>query len=76
VSPVALTEPRRRERKKRQTRDAVARIAHLRCAHDHDHMVRALVTREGVDPETDLRPRIVAMAFAEQLVPALAGHWS
>jgi len=80
--------------------------AHLRYAHEHDDdMVRVLARREGVDPETDLRPRIIAMvfggltflanrdwrargggsvasmlaafdAFAEQLVPALAGHWS
>jgi AcrR family transcriptional regulator len=80
--------------------------AHLRYAHDHDHeMVRLLAAREGVDPETDPRPRIVAMvfggltflanrdwrargggsvasmlaafdAFADQVVPALADHWS
>jgi AcrR family transcriptional regulator len=80
--------------------------AHLRYAHDHDDdMVRALARREGVDPETDPRPRVVAMvfggltflanrdwrarggggvtsmlaafdAFAEQVVPALSGHWS
>ena len=80
--------------------------AHLRYAHEHDDdMVRVLASREGVDPETDLRPRIVAMmfggltflanrdwrdrgggsvtlmlaafdAFADQLVPALADHWS
>jgi AcrR family transcriptional regulator len=79
--------------------------AYLRYAHEHDdEMVRVLADREGVDPETDLRPRIVAMvfggltflanrdwrargeggvasmlaafdAFAEQLVPAVAGHW-
>jgi AcrR family transcriptional regulator len=80
--------------------------AYLRYAHEHDdEMVRVLAAREGVDPETDLRPRIVAMvfggltflanrdwrarggggvatmlaafdAFAGQLVPAVAGHWS
>jgi AcrR family transcriptional regulator len=80
--------------------------AHLRNAHDHDDdMVRVLARREGVDPETDPRPRVVAMvfggltflanrdwrarggggvtsmlaafdAFAEQVVPALSGHWS
>jgi AcrR family transcriptional regulator len=80
--------------------------AHLRYAHEHDDdMVHVLASREGVDPETDLRPRIVAMmfggltflanrdwrargggsvasmlaafdAFADQLVPALADHWS
>jgi AcrR family transcriptional regulator len=79
--------------------------AYLRYAHEHDdEMVRVLAGREGVDPVTDLRPRIVAMvfggltflanrdwrargggsvasmlaafdAFAEQLVPAVAGHW-
>jgi AcrR family transcriptional regulator len=79
--------------------------AYLRYAHEHDdEMVRVLAGREGVDPDTDLRPRIVAMvfggltflanrdwrargggsvasmlaafdAFAEQLVPAVAGHW-
>jgi AcrR family transcriptional regulator len=79
--------------------------AYLRYAHEHDdEIVRVLAGREGVDPETDLRPRIVAMvfggltflanrdwrargggvtsmlaafdAFAGQLVPAVAGHWS
>jgi AcrR family transcriptional regulator len=80
--------------------------AHLRYAHEHDQdMVLVLAGREGVNPETDLRPRIVAMmfggltflanrdwrargggsvasmldafdAFADQLVPALADHWS
>lgn len=79
--------------------------AYLRYAHEHDdEMVRILAGREGVDPATDLRPRIVAMvfggltflanrdwrergvggvtsmlaafdAFADQLVPAVAGHW-
>ena len=79
--------------------------AHLRYLHDHDdELVRVLARREGVDPETDLRPRIVAAvfgsvaslatkdwrargggsvasmlaafdAYAEQVTPALAGHW-
>jgi len=79
--------------------------AHLRYAHEHDdEIVRLLAAREGVDPETDLRPRIAATvfggltflanrdwrargggsvtsmlaafdAFADQLVPAVAGHW-
>ena len=80
--------------------------AHLRYLHDHDDdIVRLLAQREGVDPETDLRPRIAATvfggmaslatkdwrargggsvasmlaafdAYADQLAPALAGHWS
>lgn len=38
--------------------------AHLRYLHDHDDdLVRLLAQREGVDPETDLRPRIVAAVF-------------
>jgi AcrR family transcriptional regulator len=79
--------------------------AHLRYLHDHDdEIVRVLARREGVDPETDLRPRIVAVvfgglvslatkdwrgrgggsvasmlaafdAYADQVTPALAGHW-
>ena len=79
--------------------------AHLRYLHDHDDdIVRLLAQREGIDPETDLRPRIVAAVFgslasmatkdwrahgggsvasmlaafdacAEQVGPALAGHW-
>lgn len=80
--------------------------AHLRYLHDHDDViVGVLARREGVDPETDLRPRIVAGvfgglaslatkdwrargggsvasmlaafdAYADQVGPALAGHWS
>jgi AcrR family transcriptional regulator len=80
--------------------------AYLRYRHDHDdEIVRVLARREGVDPETDMRPRVVAMVFggliflatrdwrarggggvasmlaafdacAEQVGPALAGHWS
>jgi len=79
--------------------------AHLRYLHDHDDdIVRLLAQREGVDPETDLRPRIIAAvfgglaslatkdwrargggsvasmlaafdAYADQVAPALAGHW-
>ena len=79
--------------------------AHLRYLHDHDdEIVRLLAQREGVDPETDLRPRIIAAvfgglaslatkdwrargggsvasmlaafdAYADQVTPALAGHW-
>jgi AcrR family transcriptional regulator len=79
--------------------------AHLRYLHDHDdEIVRVLAGREGVDPETDLRPRIIAVvfgglvslatkdwrgrgggsvasllaafdAYADQVSPALAGHW-
>jgi AcrR family transcriptional regulator len=38
--------------------------AHLRYLHDHDdEIVRVLAGREGVDPETDLRPRIIAVVF-------------
>jgi AcrR family transcriptional regulator len=79
--------------------------AHLRYLHDHDdEIVGVLAGREGVDPETDLRPRIIAVvfgglvslatkdwraagggsvasmlaafdAYADQVTPALAGHW-
>jgi len=36
----------------------------LRYRHDHDdEIVRVLARREGVDPETDLRPRLVVMVF-------------
>jgi len=38
--------------------------AHLRYLHDHDdEIVRVLAGRAGVDPETDLRPRIIAVVF-------------
>jgi AcrR family transcriptional regulator len=38
--------------------------AHLRYTHDHaDDIVRVLAEREGVDPDTDLRPRILAATF-------------
>ena len=79
--------------------------AHMRYLHDRDHeIVHVLASREGVDPATDLRPRLVAMVFgslaflanrewrtqgsgsvdamlaafdacAEQVGPALSGHW-
>jgi len=80
--------------------------AHLRYMHDRDdEVVRVLAGREGIDPATDMRPRIVAAvfgsllflatrewrtegrgsvdsmlatfdAFADQVRPALAGHWN
>jgi AcrR family transcriptional regulator len=80
--------------------------AHLRYSHEHnDEIVRVLAEREGVDPATDLRPRILAAtfgtlvflanrdwrangdasieamlasfdAYADQLGPALSGHWA
>ncbi len=35
--------------------------AHLRYTHDHDQeIIRVLARREGVDPETDRRPRVLA----------------
>ncbi len=38
--------------------------AHLRFLHDRDdEVVRVLAEREGVDPVTDLRPRIAAVVF-------------
>jgi AcrR family transcriptional regulator len=68
--------------------------ANLRYLHDHeDAIVGVLARREGVDPGTDRRPRLVAALFgaivflanrewsdtgssgADQLVPAVAGHW-
>ena len=78
----------------------------LRYMNDRDQeTVRVLAAREGVDPETDRRPRLAVAAYtalvvaanrewrtggddsveamlaafeanAEQLKPALAGHWS
>ena len=39
--------------------------AHLRYVRDHgETIVRAIAAREGVDPATDPRPRIVAALFA------------
>jgi AcrR family transcriptional regulator len=38
--------------------------AHLRYSHDHgEALVRALAEREGVDPGTDPRPRIITVLF-------------
>ncbi|HTU72326.1 MAG TPA: TetR family transcriptional regulator [Trebonia sp.] len=78
---------------------------HLRYIHDRDEeIVRVLATRAGVDPDDDLRPRVIAALFggllflanrawrvegsttveqmlaaldryADQLTPALFGHW-
>ena len=78
----------------------------LRYMHDREQeTVRLLAAREGVDPETDRRPRLAVAAYtalvvaanrewrtggddsveamlaafeanAEQLKPALAGHWT
>jgi AcrR family transcriptional regulator len=37
---------------------------HLRYAHDRDEeLVQVLANREGVDPQADLRPRVLAAAF-------------
>jgi AcrR family transcriptional regulator len=37
---------------------------HLRYVHDHDEeIVRVLATRACVDPDTDLRPRVLAAVF-------------
>jgi AcrR family transcriptional regulator len=79
--------------------------ANFRFLHDHeDELVGVLAAREGVDPATDRRPRLLAAmfgaigflasrewreqgspgpeamaasfdAYADQLTPALAGHW-
>jgi AcrR family transcriptional regulator len=46
--------------------------AHLRYFHDHDEaMVRTIAEREGVDPDTDPRPRIIATLFAGLVSHAL-----
>jgi MftR C-terminal domain len=80
--------------------------AYLRHIHDHDEeIIRVLARREGIDPASDLRPRVLAAvigalvflvnrdwragsdpgpeamaasfdAYADAVVPALAGHWS
>jgi AcrR family transcriptional regulator len=79
--------------------------AQLRYVHNDDQTIRVLADREHVDPETDLRPRLLATVFgavvfmanrawrtnggggiapmaatfdqyADQLSPALAGHWN
>lgn len=45
--------------------------ASLRYAHEHsDDLVRALAAREGVDPATDLRPRILASTYGALVVAA------
>jgi AcrR family transcriptional regulator len=79
--------------------------AYLRYIHEHDEQVIAvLAQREGVDPVTDPRPRLLAAvigalaflanrdlrasgeespqamaaafdAYADQVIPALTGHW-
>jgi hypothetical protein len=79
--------------------------ANLRSLHDRDdEIIGVLAAREGVDPATDLRPRVLAAvfgsliflanrewrtagdisvegmlgafdAYADQLTPALSGHW-
>jgi AcrR family transcriptional regulator len=80
--------------------------AHLRYIHDHDEeFIQVFAQREGVDPATDRRPRVLAAvigslvflanrdwragndqspeamaaafdAYADELIPALAGHWT
>jgi AcrR family transcriptional regulator len=79
--------------------------AHLRYIHDHDdEIIQVLARREGLDPATDRRPRVLAAvigslvflanrdwragddqspeamsaafdAYANEVIPALAGHW-
>jgi AcrR family transcriptional regulator len=49
--------------------------AHLRYLHDRDdEIIRLLADREGVDPVTDLRPRIAAVVF-DGLVAAANKEW-
>jgi hypothetical protein len=48
--------------------------AHLRYFHDDDALTRALAEREGVDPDTDPRPRILATLFAG-LVSLASRDW-
>ncbi len=49
--------------------------AHLRHLHDRDdEIIRLLAGREGVDPVTDLRPRIAAVVFGG-LVAAANKEW-
>ena len=46
--------------------------AHLRYFHDHDQaLVSALAGREGVDPDADPRPRILAALFSSVVSPAI-----
>lgn len=79
--------------------------AYLSCVHEQDdEIIQLLARREGVDPATDRRPRVLAAvigalvflanrdspsadaltsealaaafdAYADVLIPALAGHW-
>ena len=45
--------------------------AHLRYLHDRDdELVRVLAAREGVDPVTDLRPRVAAVIFGGLMATA------
>jgi AcrR family transcriptional regulator len=49
--------------------------AHLRYLHDRDdEIVRVLAAREGVDPVTDLRPRIASVVFGG-LTAAATKQW-
>jgi AcrR family transcriptional regulator len=49
--------------------------ANLRYVHEHSgEIVAVLARREGVDPDTDLRPRILAAAFGA-LVSAATRDW-
>ena len=80
--------------------------AYLRYVHEHDHeIIQVLARREGVDPASDRRPRVLAAvigslvflanrecragddqgpdamsaafdAYADEVMPALAGHWT
>jgi AcrR family transcriptional regulator len=80
--------------------------AHLRYVHEHDdEIIQVLAAREGVDPATDRRPRVLAAvigslvflanrdlrdeddqgpdaiaaafdSYADQVRPALSGHWA
>ncbi len=80
--------------------------AYLRYVHDHHReIIQVLARREGVDPASDRRPRVLAAvigslvflanrecradgnqgpdamaaafdAYADEVMPALAGHWT
>ena len=63
-SPVLQAEPTYLRIVKLIDSTPVLLAAQLRLTHDEDDgVVRALANREGVDPATDLRPRILAAAF-------------
>jgi len=63
-SPVLQAEPTYLRIVKLIDSTPVLLAAQLRLTHDEDDgVVRALAKREGVDPTTDLRPRILAAAF-------------